>query len=133
MKWACKISKKVVTLNLRKNKINNFKEINRPAMTICNSGINAKCESIEIKILVREDNKFIKLSNYLNWDEMTKIILPDLQKTTKSGNLNCGPKLQLRTHLGAYILQSMLNITDRDTEFQVKNNAIYGLPFKTDH
>ena len=125
MKWACKISKKVVTLNLRKNKINNFKEINRPAMTICNSGINAKCESIEIKILVREDNKFIKLSNYLNWDEMTKIILPDLQKTTKSGNLNCGPKLQLRTHLGAYILQSMLNITDRDTEFQVKNNAIY--------
>ena len=125
MKWACIISKKVVTLNLRKNKVNNFQKINEPLMTICNSGINAKCESKEIKIFVSQDNNFIKLSNYLNWDEMTKIILPDLQKTTKSGNLNCGPKLQLRKHLGIYTLQLMLNTTDRDTAFQVENNAIY--------
>ena len=128
MKWACIISKKVVTLNLRKNKVNNFQKINEPLMTICNSGINAKCESKEIKIFVSQDNNFIKLSNYLNWDEMTKIILPDLQKTTKSGNLNCGPKLQLRKHLGIYTLQLMLNTTDRDTAFQVENNAIYRKP-----
>jgi len=122
---ACYTSKKIVTLNLRKNKVNNFQEINTPKMTICNSGINAKCESKEIKIFVSENHKFIKLSNYLNWAEMTKIILPDLQKTTKSGNLNCGPKLQLRKHLGIYILQSMLNITDREMAFQVENNAVY--------
>ena len=56
---------------------------------------------------------------------MVKIILPDLQKTTKSGNLNSGPKLQLRKHLGIYVLQSMLDITDREIAFQVENNAIY--------
>ena len=125
MKRACKIPRKIVTLNLQKHKVNNFQEINKAPMTICNSGINAKCESKEIKIVVHEDNKFIKLSNYLNWEEIAKIIIADLQKTTKSGNLNCGPKLQLRKHLGIYILQSMLDITDREMAFQVENNAIY--------
>ena len=125
MKRACKISNKIVTLNLQKEKVNHFQEMNKPLMTICNSGITAKCESIEITICINEDNKFIKLSNYLNWEEMVKIILPDLQKTTKSGNLNCGPKLQLRKHLGIYVLQSMLDITDREIAFQVENNAIY--------
>ena len=124
MKRACQISRKIVTLSSQKQ-TNFFQEANKPDMTICNSGINAKCESQNITLFVDSNSKFIKLSNYLDWQGMVEIILPDLQKTTKSGNLNCGPKLQLRKHLGIYILQSMLNITDRDTEFQVENNGIY--------
>lgn len=35
--------------------------------------------------------------------------------------------LQLRTHLGVYLLQQLLNQTDRGTEKQLHDNAAYQL------
>ena len=99
--------------------------MDKPFMTICNSGINAKSQSQDVTISVDEKNEYILLANFINWDEIKNCIIQDLKKTSKKGFLNCGRKLQIRKHLGIYILQSMLNITDRQMVFELKNNAVY--------
>lgn len=40
-----------------------------------------------------------------------------------------GRPLRLRLHLGAYILQQIFNKTDRQTEYDIKDNAVYQLFF----
>ena len=54
---------------------------------------------------------------------MIEQVVPDLKSTTKKGFWWMGPKLKVRIHLAAYILQKLYNYTDRKTEYQLKDNA----------
>lgn len=69
----------------------------------------------------------IKLANKLPWDRLAEIILIDLKKITLQHKWWLGRPLQLRTHLGVYLLQQLLNETDRGIEGQLRDNAAYQL------
>lgn len=92
-------------------------------MSICDSGIkNNKIEGGLVNILVTDDHPLIKLANILPWEKMFEIILPDLKKTPK-GQYRRGRKLKIRPHLGVFLLQQFYNRTDRQIEYDVKENA----------
>nr|WP_083821351.1 transposase [Legionella drancourtii] len=57
---------------------------------------------------------------------LVETILPDLKKT-KGGYWWLGRKLRVRIHLGVYLLQQLFNKTDRQIEYDVKDNAAYQL------
>ncbi len=88
------------------------------------NGLEAKLTSTTVKIHVPEDHSFICLANAFNWTHMTDMILNDLKLTHK--NLWwVGRKLHLRIHLGVFVLQSLVKMTDRALEEAIKNNGVY--------
>jgi transposase, IS5 family len=93
-------------------------------MSICESGVNCKTQATKISIDVTENHPLIKLSQALPWRDLVDLILPDLKKT-KAGCWWRGRKLKVRTHLGVYLLQQLYNKTDRQMEYDVKDNAAY--------
>lgn len=93
-------------------------------MSICQSGIDSKTEGARILVDITEKHPLIRLSQSLPWRELLELILPDLQKT-KAGAWWLGRKLKVRIHLGAYLLQQLFNKTDREIEYDVKDNAAY--------
>ena len=95
-------------------------------MTINLSGLDAKVSGCEVLVRVDSEDSLLKLANIVNWDNLFTIILPDLKKTP-SGMLHVGRKIQIRTHLGAYVLQNMFNETDRETEARLKHDARWQL------
>ncbi len=94
-------------------------------MSICDSGINAKSHSVVVTLEPREDHPLIKLAQVIPWAEIAAIVMPDLRESTVKKLLNLGRKLKLRIHLGVYLLQQMHNLTDRQTEWQLRDNAAY--------
>jgi len=63
----------------------------------------------------------------LNWEELGDMILPDLKKSTSRRQWWLGRKLKLRSHLGVFLLQQLLNETDRGMEQQLRDNVIYAV------
>jgi len=63
----------------------------------------------------------------LPWTDLAEIVLPDLQSSTVKGKWWMGRPLRLRVHLGVYLLQQLFNLTDRQIEYAVKDNAVYQL------
>ncbi|MFQ6025908.1 MAG: transposase [Dehalococcoidia bacterium] len=55
------------------------------------------------------------------------MVLPDLRYTTARGKWWIGRKLQWRVHLGAFLLQWLYNLTDRQVEWGIKDNVAYQL------
>jgi IS5 family transposase len=96
-------------------------------MSICHSGLNSKLVSKTVSIDVNLNHPLIKLANAFSWDEIANIVMLDLQSTTKNKKWWVGRPLKLRTHLGVYILQQLFNKTDRQIEYDVKDNAAYQL------
>ena len=96
-------------------------------MSICLYGINDKVAGEAIRVNISHDHPLIKLSNVLPWNEMTNLVLPELQTTTAKGKWKIGRALMLRIHLGVYMLQQLFNKTDRQIEYDVKDNAAYQL------
>jgi IS5 family transposase len=96
-------------------------------MSICNSGINCKLNSSEIHIFISENHPLIRLANLIPWEELLELVLPDLKATTVLGKWWLGRKLKVRVHLGVYLLQQLFNKTDRQVEYDVKDNAAYQL------
>lgn len=94
-------------------------------MSIDKSGIRSNVKGGEITIKVSNEHKLIKLANAIVWERLAEIIMPNLKKTTKKLRWWLGRPLQLRIHLGAYILQQLFNHTDRATEESIRNNAAY--------
>jgi transposase, IS5 family len=94
-------------------------------MGFCISGIDQKLESSKIVIYVKEDHPLVKLANTINWERLTELILPDLKNSTVKLKWWFGRKLCLRSHLGVYLLQQLLNATDRGIEQHIKFNAAY--------
>lgn len=94
-------------------------------MSICDSGIGSKAKAGEIVVEVAETHPLIMLAAVLPWLDLYEIILDDLKKSTKKGFWWLGRKLKVRIHLAAFILQQLYNITDRETEYGIKDNAAY--------
>lgn len=94
-------------------------------MSICDSGMESKVFGNTIAIKIDSSHPLIKLANFIPWAKIYSLILPDLKSTTATGKWWLGRKLKVRLHLGAYILQQMFNKTDRQIEYDVKDNAAY--------
>ncbi|HCD9575758.1 TPA: transposase [Legionella pneumophila] len=79
-----------------------------------------------VTMTVGNNHRLIKLAQKFPWDEMLKLVLPDLQRTDKK-HWWMGRLLRIRIHLGAYILQQMFDLTDRKVEQALRDNAAYQL------
>ena len=93
-------------------------------MSINHSGLNAETESCVISLTPSDSHPLIKLARAIPWLDLADIVMPDLKKT-KKGKWWLGRQLKLRIHLGVYLLQLLLNKTDRQTEWEIKDNAAY--------
>jgi hypothetical protein len=80
-----------------------------------------------VTIRVNDLHPLVKLSNFICWTTLFELVLPDLKASTKCGKWWLGRKLKVRIHLAIYILQQMFNKTDRQIEYDVKDNAAYQL------
>lgn len=94
-------------------------------MSICDSGIGCKLFGSEITIKVEDDHPLVLLGNQLPWEEMLSLIEDDLSNSTRLKKSHFGRKLKARIHLGAYLLQKMYNLKDREIERDIKYNAAY--------
>ena len=81
----------------------------------------------KIIVEVSPTHPLIKLMNALDWEQLNQVILPDLKKTTSKLKWWLGRKLKIRTHLGVFLLQQLLNETDRGMERQLQDNAVYAV------
>jgi transposase, IS5 family len=93
-------------------------------MSICQSGIDCNIAAGKILVEINEEHPLIQLAQVLPWRELLDLILSDLKKT-KEGKWWLGRKLKVRMHLGVYLLQQLFNKTDREMEYDVKDNAAY--------
>jgi hypothetical protein len=96
-------------------------------MSICLSGIYDEVTGEALYVNIAHNHPLVRLSNVLPWDEMANLVLPELQTTTAKGKWWAGRPLKLRAHLGVYLLQQLFNKTDRQIEYDVKDNAAYQL------
>lgn len=94
-------------------------------MSIDLSGSNAAVVARTVAVLVTEEHPLIKLANTLPWTRLTGLVVEDLKKTTPKGMWWTGRKIRVRMHLGAYLLQKIYNLTDRQVEYGIKDNAAY--------
>ena len=94
-------------------------------MSICDSGMESKVATGKIVVEVSDKHPLVMLATTLPWLDLYEIILPNLKKTTKKGFWRVGRKLRVRIHLGAFILQQLYNLTDRETEYGIKDNGAY--------
>lgn len=93
-------------------------------MSICQTGIDCSPKFGSILINVPEVHPLTQLALILPWQELLDLIMPDLKKTA-TGKWWLGRNLKVRTHLGVYLLQQLFNKTDRQIEYDVKDNAAY--------
>lgn len=94
-------------------------------MSICHFGMNINIQASNVSINIASNHPLIRLGNALDWENIADVVLPDLKKTTKGGKWWLGRKLKLRIHLGVYLLQQIFNKTDRQIEYDVKDNGAY--------
>ena len=93
-------------------------------MSISDSGIDCNPKFGPISVTIMKTHPLIQLALPLPWRVLFDLIMPDLKKTA-AGKWWVGRKLQVRIHLGVYLLQQLLNLTDRKMEYGVKDNAAY--------
>ena len=76
---------------------------------------------------VSPTHALLQLARVIPWQALMDIVLPDLQHTTPQGKWWLGRKLILRIHLGAFLRQWLYNLTDRQVDWAIKDNAAYQL------
>ena len=96
-------------------------------MSICFSGLDTPCDVHPVTIAVSPTHPLIQLAQVIPWQALADMALPDLQRTTAKGKWWLGRKLRLRIHLGAFLLQWLYNLTDRQVDWGIKDNAAYQL------
>jgi transposase, IS5 family len=96
-------------------------------MSICFSGLDTPCCVQPVTIDVLPTHPLLQLAQVIPWQALTTMVLPDLQRTTAKGKWWLGRKLMLRIHLGAFLLQWLYNLTDRQVDWSIKDNAAYQL------
>ena len=97
-------------------------------MSLCTSGLDGmwlKTQSVLVEVSSR--HPLIQLMNALDWEELCQIVLPDLKRSTGRLKWWLGRKLKIRAHLGVFLLQQLLNETDRGIERQIRDNAVYAV------
>jgi len=96
-------------------------------MSICFSGLDTPYCGQPVTIDVSPAHPLIQLAQVIPWQALTDMVLPDLKCTTAKGKWWLGRKLKLRIHLGAFLLQWLYHLTDRQGEWAIKDNAAYQL------
>jgi transposase, IS5 family len=96
-------------------------------MSICCSGLDTPCDVHPVTIDVSPTHPLLRLALVIPWPILADIVLPDLKRTTAKGKWWLGRRLTLRIHLGALLLQWLYNLTDRQVEWAMKDNAAYQL------
>jgi transposase, IS5 family len=96
-------------------------------MSICSSGLDAPCRVQPVMIDVAPTHPLIQLAQVIPWQALAELVLPDLKQSTAKGQWWLGRKLKLRLHLGAFLLQWLYHLTDRQVEWGLKDNAAYRL------
>lgn len=96
-------------------------------MSLDISGGDTVVTPAAVTIAVTADHPLIKLANALPWALLIAMVLPDLKQTTAKGCWWMGRRLVVRVHLAAYILQKLYDLTDRQVEYGLKDNAAYQL------
>lgn len=94
-------------------------------MSLCYSGLDTKVKAIPVTISVEDSHPLVQLAQVIPWLTIVEMIIPDLQKTTRKGFLHLGRTLILRIHLGALLLKMIYDLTDRGTEYGIKDNVAY--------
>ena len=96
-------------------------------MSFCLSGLDAPCAGQPVTIAVSPTHPLIQLAQVIPWAALVELVLPDLKQSTAKGKWWLGRKLKLRIHLGAFLLQWLYNLTDRQVEWGLTDNAAYQL------
>src|SRR5262245_6848103 len=110
----------------------------QPYKTLCNregilsmsigfSGLDTPCCVQPVTIDVAPTHPLIQLAHVIPWQSLADMVLADLKRTTAQGKWWLGRKLTLRIHLGAFLLQWLYHLTDRQVEGAIKENAAYQL------
>ncbi len=94
-------------------------------MSLDLSGCDATVVPAKIQINISCDHPLIRLAVALPWERLTGLVLEDLKGSTGKGFWWLGRRLQVRIHLAAYLLQKLKNLTDREAEYGIKDNAAY--------
>lgn len=89
-------------------------------------GFDREVKGSIVSLVIDEKHPLIKLCNALPWQELLEMILPDLKRTSKL-LWWVGRPLRVRIHLGIYLLQQLFNLTDRQAEESLKDNAAFRL------
>jgi hypothetical protein len=96
-------------------------------MSLCSAGLNAACHGQPVTIEVAATHPLVQLAQVIPWPALAELVLPDLKQSTAQGKWWLGRKLKLRIHLGAFLLQWLYHLTDRQVEWGLKDNAAYRL------
>ena len=96
-------------------------------MSICFSGLDTPCCVQPVTIDVSSAHPLIQLAQVIPWQALADMVLPDLKCTTAKGKWWLGRQLTLRIHLGAFLLQWLYNLTDRQVDWAIKDHAAYQL------
>ena len=82
-------------------------------MSIGFSGLDTPCGVQPVTIDVPPTHPLIQLAQVIPWHALADRVLPDLKCTTAKGKGWLGRQLTLRIHLGAFLLQWLYHLTDR--------------------
>jgi transposase, IS5 family len=96
-------------------------------MSIGFSGLDTPCCVQPVTIDVSPTHPLLQLAQVIPWQVLADMILPDLKRTTAKGKWWLGRQLTLRIHLGAFLLQWLYHLTDRQVEWSIRDNAAYQL------
>ena len=96
-------------------------------MSLCFSGLHMPCQAYPVTIDVSPTHPLMQLALVISWSALADLVLPDLKRTTAKGQWWRGRKLKLRLHLAALLLQWLYDLTDREVEWAIKDNAAYQL------
>jgi hypothetical protein len=97
------------------------------AMSISLEGTSRKVTPQDIVMCVSALHPLLRLCDALPWEWLAAMAVEDLKKTTAKGFWWCGRKILVRVHLAAYLLQKLYDLTDRQVEYGIKDNAAYQL------
>jgi transposase, IS5 family len=82
-------------------------------------GLESKPRTVTLSVTVSKTDPLIQLCSLIDWKKMADMVLADLQATTAKGKWYAGRGLNLRTHLGVLVLQTILKSTDRVIEQRI--------------
>ncbi|MCX6117987.1 MAG: transposase [Proteobacteria bacterium] len=96
-------------------------------MAISLEGASAKVDARAVLVAIPDKHPLIELANAIPWKTLMDQCVHDLKCTTPNGCWWTGRKINVRIHLAAYLLQKLYNLTDRATEYGIKDNGAYRL------
>jgi hypothetical protein len=92
-------------------------------MSICFSGLDTPCDVHPVTIDVSPTHPLMQLAQVIPWQALTAMVLHDLKRTTAKGQWWLGRTLARRIHLGAFLLQWLDHLTDRQVEWAITDHA----------